>query len=61
MNHLQNLGNRISIPIRAGDDGYVGRECAVKECLGYFKVTPGTGVKGRGTLHLSLLWTKRSK
>lgn len=44
--HLDNLGKQFSIPITADDDGYLGRECPVKDCLGYFKITPGTGVKG---------------
>lgn len=42
MDHLRRIGNRISVPIRADKDGYVGRECP--ECEGYFKVTPGTGI-----------------
>lgn len=46
MNHLRNLGSQFSVPIRPDEDGYVGRECPDKECLGYFKITPGTGVKG---------------
>jgi hypothetical protein len=46
MNHLRRLGNQISIPIHTDSDGYLGRECPVPECLGYFKVTPGTGIKG---------------
>jgi hypothetical protein len=46
MNHLRGLGSQISIPIRTDSDGYLGRECPVSECLGYFKVTPGTGIKG---------------
>ncbi|MFZ0964125.1 MAG: hypothetical protein WAO35_24935 [Terriglobia bacterium] len=46
MNHLRNLGSQVSIPIRPDEEGYVGRECPVNECLGYFKITPGTGVKG---------------
>jgi hypothetical protein len=37
--------------MRADDDGYFGRECPVQECLGYFKVTPGTGVKGPAPCH----------
>jgi hypothetical protein len=36
----------ISVPIEVDEDGYLGRECPVKECLGYFKITPGTGIKG---------------
>ena len=46
MNHLRNLGSQFSVPIRPDEDGYVGRECPDKECLSYFKITPGTGVKG---------------
>ena len=42
MSHLRRIGNRISVPIRVDEHGYVGRECP--ECEGYFKVTPGTGI-----------------
>jgi hypothetical protein len=51
MNNLRNLGNQFSIPIRPDTDGYLGRECPIEECLGYFKITPGTGVKGPGPCH----------
>jgi hypothetical protein len=51
MNHLQNLGTSFSISINADEDGYVGRECPVERCLGYFKITPGTGVKGPAPCH----------
>jgi hypothetical protein len=44
--NLDNLGKQFSIPIAPDDDGYLGRECPVEHCLGYFKITPGTGVKG---------------
>jgi hypothetical protein len=44
--NLDNLGTEFSIPITADQDGYVGRECPIQDCLGYFKITPGTGVKG---------------
>ncbi|MGA7339191.1 MAG: hypothetical protein WBE72_22365 [Terracidiphilus sp.] len=44
--NLDKLGTQFSIPITADDDGYLGRECPVEDCLGYFKITPGTGVKG---------------
>lgn len=43
--NLDNLGNQFSIPITADEDGYLGRECPIEGCLGYFKITPGTGVK----------------
>jgi hypothetical protein len=29
----------------------LGRECPAEECLGYFKITPGTGVKGPAPCH----------
>jgi hypothetical protein len=45
-NNLRRLGNQVDVPISTDEDGYFGRECPVKECLGYFKVTPGTGIKG---------------
>lgn len=44
--NLDSLGTQFSIPITADEEGYMGRECPVPECLGYFKITPGTGVKG---------------
>lgn len=28
------------------EDGFFGRECPDEECLGYFKVEPGTGLRG---------------
>ena len=51
MSHLRNLGSKFSIPISPDEDGYLGRECPVEECLGYFKITPGTGVKGPAPCH----------
>jgi hypothetical protein len=47
MSHLERLGNRISVDFKRDADGFFGRECPVKECLGYFKLTPGTGLKGK--------------
>jgi hypothetical protein len=44
--NLRRLGNHISVPIEPDEDGYVGRECPATDCLGYFKITLGTGVKG---------------
>ncbi len=46
MNNLRRLGNQVSVPIKADEESYLGRECPNEECLGYFKITPGTGVKG---------------
>jgi hypothetical protein len=49
--HLENLPTRFNIPIRPDKDGYLGRECPVKTCKGYFKLTPGTGLKGPVPCH----------
>lgn len=49
--NLSRLGNTVSVPIKADDDGYLGRECPVEECLGYFKITPGTGIQGPAPCH----------
>jgi hypothetical protein len=51
MSNLERLGNRISISIPHDEEGYIGRECPVKTCLGYFKIMPGTGVKGPAPCH----------
>jgi len=32
-------------------EGYFGRECPNPDCLGYFKITPGTGVQGPAPCH----------
>lgn len=37
---------KFSITIPTDENGLTGRECPVKECLGYFKVKFGTGLKG---------------
>jgi hypothetical protein len=49
--NLSRLGDQFSISISPDDDGYLGRECPVEECLGYFKITPGTGIKGPAPCH----------
>jgi hypothetical protein len=49
--NLDRLGKQLSIPINAEEDGYLGRECPVEECMGYFKITPGTGIKGPAPCH----------
>jgi hypothetical protein len=46
LSNLERLGTHFSIPLNPDADGYLGRECPIEECLGYFKITPGTGVKG---------------
>jgi hypothetical protein len=50
-NNLKRLGNQVSVPINPDEDGYLGRECPAEECLGYFKVTPGTGIKDLAPCH----------
>ncbi len=49
--NLSRLGNTISVPVKADEDGYLGRECPKQECLGYFKITPGTGIRGPAPCH----------
>lgn len=44
--NLRRLGNQISVPIEPDEDGYLGRESPATECLGYFKITLGIGIKG---------------
>ncbi len=44
---LRHLGNRIQIPVPKDAKGFVGRECPQGECQGYFKIKPGTGLKGK--------------
>lgn len=51
MSNLRRLGNSISVPIQPDEEGYIGRECPVDSCLGYFKITPGTGLKGPAPCH----------
>lgn len=46
MYHLRRLGNRISIPIQPDEEGFIGRECPISDCEGYFKIEFGTGLKG---------------
>jgi hypothetical protein len=48
---LRSLGNHISVPIQTDDDGYLGRECPNEACEEYFKITPGTGIKGPAPCH----------
>lgn len=49
--NLERLGNQVHVPIEKDEDGYLGRECPVEECRGYFKITLGTGVKGPAPCH----------
>lgn len=46
MRHLRNLGSQLSISLPPDEEGFIGRECPVVECEGYFKLQPGTGLKG---------------
>ncbi len=48
MRHLRQLGNRISVPITADEDGFTGRECPNTDCEGYFKIVSGTGLEEDG-------------
>lgn len=48
---LRSLGNQVNVPMRPDKDGYLGRECPNPECEEYFKITPGTGVKGPAPCH----------
>jgi hypothetical protein len=47
MRHLDRLGSQFSISIPPDDEGLIGRECPVVTCEGYFKIQPGTGLKGK--------------
>jgi len=46
MRHLKRLGEQFTISIQPDEDGFVGRECPAQNCQGYFKLQPGTGLKG---------------
>jgi hypothetical protein len=46
MRHLRNLRSQFSISIPPDEEGLIGRECPVPDCEGYFKLQPGTGLKG---------------
>jgi hypothetical protein len=46
--HVEAMGKRLNVPIPKDENGFLGRECPAKECLGYFKVKPGTGLTGPG-------------
>lgn len=43
------MDQEIRITLHADEDGYMGRECPEQACLGYFKVTPGTGITVAGS------------
>lgn len=46
MRHLSNIPKQMDIHILPDEDGMTGRECPTPECLGYFKIESGTGLKG---------------
>lgn len=46
MKHLKRLENGIRVQMPSDEDGLVGRECPNPDCLGYFKIKFGTGLKG---------------
>lgn len=46
MRHLDSLRSQFSISIPPDEDGLIGRECPAPECESYFKIQPGTGLKG---------------
>jgi hypothetical protein len=50
-NNLRRLGNRITVQLKPDEEGYLGRECPEKTCLGYFKIVPGTGLPGSPPCH----------
>jgi hypothetical protein len=37
-----------NVPIPKDENGMIGRECPISDCLGYFKIKPGTGLTGEG-------------
>lgn len=39
-------GQQVKITLPKDESGYLGRECPIAECEGYFKVVPGTGLTG---------------
>ena len=47
LSNLDNInGKEFSISLPPDEEGMLGRECPSDNCSGYFKVTPGTGLKG---------------
>jgi hypothetical protein len=45
--NLKQLEDGIKISIPADENGMIGRECPNPACHGYFKIKPGTGLKGK--------------
>ncbi len=51
MHRLRPHGNRISVKMPTDAKGMVGRKCPRRECQKYFKLKPGTGLKGDVPCH----------
>lgn len=51
MTNVERLGSHFTISIEPDHEGYIGRECPAESCLGYFKITPGTGLTGPAPCH----------
>jgi len=47
MSNLDRLGNTMFVSIHPDGEGFIGRECPDPNCSGYFKIEPGTGLKGK--------------
>jgi len=47
MSHLGRIPSEFSVSIPPDEDGLTARECPIQECLGYFKIQLGTGLKGK--------------
>jgi len=47
LNNLEALGNQFTVHIPPDEDRFIGRECPVPDCEGYFKIELGTGLKGQ--------------
>lgn len=46
MRHFSRIPKQMEIAIPPDEDELTGRECPVSDCLGYFKIQYGTGLKG---------------
>lgn len=47
LSRLQQLQGEISVSIPGDENGFLGRECPVAACEGYFLIKPGTGLSGK--------------
>src|SRR6266498_1901603 len=47
MHHLDRMRNTITVKMPTDEKGLVGRECPNSDCLKYFKLKPGTGLKDK--------------